>query len=248
MRGSPGARARRRRHAAVVARPRQRRQARGRPARRRGEPPRHAGLRGRTLTLACDVNGHCTSSCGDVIDAAEDLRGARAAEGAQPAISFAATEPHAGGKPTARRRLRPSLRARRAASLATVLPSPDESAEREAGAHARALPRRAVDLERSVERLDAVDEAAQSLTLGVGAAGAVVDDLDEQPGVVAGGGDDDNPCARVLLYVRERLRDHVVRRSLESLGEPPVGQLGELDRNGSPQRECLERCARAHAR
>ena len=45
----------------------------------------------------------------------------------------------------------------------------------------------------------------------------------------------------MLLHVRERLRDHVVRRRLESLGELPVGQLGELDREGRTQRECLER-------
>src|SRR4051794_20687318 len=93
----------------------------------------------------------------------------------------------------------------------------EDSGERQAGAHACALPRRAVDLERAVERLDAIDEPAQPVALGVGATGAVVDDLHEQADVVAGSGDDDTPCARVLLYVRERLRDHVVRRGLDGL-------------------------------
>src|SRR5204862_3421005 len=101
--------------------------------------------------------------------------------------------------------------------------SPDASAEREARADARALTGRAVHLERAVECLDAVDETAQALALRVGAACAVVDDFDEQADVVAGRGDDDLPCARVLLHVRQRLRDHVVRRRLESLGEPPAG-------------------------
>ena len=88
----------------------------------------------------------------------------------------------------------PGGRRRRSSPRRSVSPSPDVSAEREAGAHARPLPGRAVDLERAVERLDTVDEAAQSLAPGVGAAGAVVDDLDEQADVVAGGGDDDIPA------------------------------------------------------
>src|SRR5881296_1879831 len=119
--------------------------------------------------------------------------------------------------------------------LRAMISSAEDSAEREAGAHACPLPRRAVHLQRAVERLDTVDEAAEALALGVGAAGAVVDDLHEQTEVVARRGDDDLPCARVLLYVRERLRDHVVRRRLDRPGELPVGQRSELDGKGSAQ-------------
>src|SRR3954466_2515874 len=105
--------------------------------------------------------------------------------------------------------------------LCVMTLSANDSAERESGVHTGPLPRRAVDLERAAERLDSIDEAAQPLALGVGAAGAVVHDLHEQADVVAGRRDDDLPCARVLLYVRERLRDHVVRRRLDGRGELP---------------------------
>ena len=49
----PAPRARRRRRGAVVARPGQRRAARGRPDPGRGEPARHAGLRDRPLRIRC---------------------------------------------------------------------------------------------------------------------------------------------------------------------------------------------------
>lgn len=95
--------------------------------------------------------------------------------------------------------------ARRTARESTEGQRSRRSAERgrDPRTQARPAPGRAVDLERPAERLDSVDEPPKASAFRVGSTGAVVDDLEQQPGIVDDGVDDDAASTGVLVHVRE---------------------------------------------
>ena len=74
----------------------------------------------------------------------------------------------------------------------------------------------------------------------VGAADAVVGDLDPGARLVAADADLDDRGAGVLDHVRQRLRDHVVRGRLDGLRQLDRGRL-DLDGDRQPGGERLER-------
>ncbi len=114
--------------------------------------------------------------------------------------------------------------------------------DRHVGAHRRALPRRAVDVQAAPEGLDAILEPAQAgSVVDVGAADAGVGDLDQQavperPDLDAG-----DRRLGVLGDVRERLGDHVVGGDLDRVGRALGGVEGELDGDRRPLRQGLDR-------
>ena len=66
------------------------------------------------------------------------------------------------------------------------------------------------------QRLDAIGESAQARAFGgVGASDAVVDDLDDELGVLSGDPDDGRFGVCVLRDVGERLANEVVRGHLD---------------------------------
>ena len=95
---------------------------------------------------------------------------------------------------------------------------------------------RAVDLQATVERLDAVAEAAQPGSVRVGAAHAVVGDLDRHPAVRARDLDRDAGGVCVLGDVGERLAGDEVGRCLDGVGQP-LRTDGQLDRHRRAPRE-----------
>ena len=106
----------------------------------------------------------------------------------------------------------------------------------------------AVDRERALERRDAVGEAAEARSARrVGAADAVVRDLDAQRALLAGDANGHDRGAGVLDHVRERLRDDVVGGGLDRLRQLDVRRL-DLDGDGQPRGERLERRRRGRGR
>ena len=80
----------------------------------------------------------------------------------------------------------------------------------------------------AAERLDPVGEAAQARPLlGVGAADAVVDDLDRDATVRTADRHLDGRCVRVLGDVGQALADDVVGGDLDGLRQPPADIDGE---------------------
>ena len=99
----------------------------------------------------------------------------------------------------------------------------------------------AVDCERSFERGDAVGEPAQAGSARcIGAADAVVGDLDARAAVLVADAHGDSGRIRVLAHVRERLRDHVVGGRFDGARERLIGRL-DVDRDGRACRERLDR-------
>ena len=98
------------------------------------------------------------------------------------------------------------------------------------------------DAEPAAERLDAVGETAQTRTaLAVGAADAVVDDLDDSPLSSGRPSTRRRRRLRVLADVGEALGHDVVRGHLERLGQAPVDLDREPNRHRRPGGELLER-------
>src|SRR4051795_8278936 len=95
---------------------------------------------------------------------------------------------------------------------------------RDLGAQARAAAGRAVDGDRAVERGDAVGEAAQARAAAlVGAADAVVGDLDDDARARAADGDARARRVRVLGDVLERLGGDEVGGALDGPREAADG-------------------------
>ena len=108
------------------------------------------------------------------------------------------------------------------------------------GADSGAAPGGAVDRQDPVERGDAVLEAAQARAAGrVGAAGAVVRDLDDRVAVLALHTHRDVSRVRVLRRIRDRLRDDEVRGGLDDQRQALAGHV-DVDGNGAAGRERLE--------
>ena len=98
-------------------------------------------------------------------------------------------------------------------------------------------------MQAAVQRLDPVGETAETGAAGgVGAADAVVRDLDHGAAVQLGDADGDRRGRCVLGDVRQRLRDDVVRRGLYWLRKPVLREI-EVDRKGSAGGKSLERGA-----
>ena len=101
--------------------------------------------------------------------------------------------------------------------------------------------RRAVDAEPPAERLDAISETAQSRPASrVGAAHAVVDDLDDEPACVPVQLDPHERRARVFRGIGERLGAYEVHGGLDGGGEAP-GVHTHLDRDRRAAGELRER-------
>ena len=97
-------------------------------------------------------------------------------------------------------------------------------------------PEGAVDPQATVERLDSVAEAAEPGAGGVGAADAVVGDLDRHAAVRAHDVESDARGIRVLDDVGERLGGDEVHRCLDGVGQT-LGTDGQLDRHLRTPRE-----------
>jgi len=102
--------------------------------------------------------------------------------------------------------------------------------------------RRADDLESSAQRFDAIGQPRQSCPLtGIGTPNSVVADRQLQGRVVLDYVDLHHRRMRVLGRVGERLRNRVVRRDLDVLGQSPLVTQFEFDRKCGTTRQRLER-------
>ena len=99
-----------------------------------------------------------------------------------------------------------------------------------------------LDTEVAVQRLDAIAQTTQArATLRVGAADAVVGDLHDQLPVRARDLDAGAGRVRVLVDVRYRLADQVIRGDLDRRWERPLDGDRKLHRQRRPVRDRLER-------
>src|SRR5690606_39813207 len=102
--------------------------------------------------------------------------------------------------------------------------------QRELGVDRRAVPWRAADVEPPVDAGEAVAQPGQAVTLtGVGAAAAVVDDLDMEAVGDLGDGDRALVCAAVLGGVGERFGDDEIGGVLRRGRHAPVVRHLDLD-------------------
>src|SRR5690606_22048525 len=118
-------------------------------------------------------------------------------------------------------RIIPSRSSARSSAITTrtAVPPARSRLGRYLGVEGRAPPGRADDAQLSVERLDAAPQADEAAAVGVGAAAAVVGDLDDEPARVLGQPHEHLPGAAVLGRVGERLGDDEVGGALDRGGE-----------------------------
>src|SRR3954463_2979979 len=111
-----------------------------------------------------------------------------------------------------------------------------EAVERQGRGDQRAFAGRAVDLEPTIERLDAIIEPDQPRApFEPGATGAVVSDFDSQHAVVHLGPDLDPLGPGVLDGVRERFADDEVGGRLDPWREALLGNVGGGRHRGARQ-------------